>query len=275
VHSTSSSCARHDETGFIETAGQGVRYRVRGDGPPLLMIHGVGAPLEFWRPLEDRLADFRTITVDPPGAGRSSTPRGRFGMREYAGVMDDLLAHLGLDSVNVLGLSLGGMMAQELARQSPQRVEKLVLASTTCGLGSVPVPPQRWAAIASPLRFYSRRHYRRIAPILYGRQIIEDPALLDEHLDIRRRCRPSIRGHYTQLRAASTWSSLPWLRKLEMPVLVIAGSDDQLVPVLNGRMIASSVRDGRLEIIEGGSHVCLLQESARTSELIRDFLRED
>jgi poly(3-hydroxyoctanoate) depolymerase len=275
VRTTSPSISQHGETGFIESAGQGVRYRVRGDGPPLLMIHGVGAPLEFWRPLEEELEDFQTITVDAPGAGRSSTPRGSFGMRQYAGVMDDLLTHLGLDSVNVLGLSLGGMMAQELAHRSPQRVEKLVLASTTCGLGSVPVHPRAWAAIANPARFYSRRHYRKIAPILYGRQIIEDPALLEEHLEIRRRCKPSIRGHYAQLRAASTWTSLPWLRKLDMPVLVIVGSDDQLVPVINGRMIASTVRDGRLEIIEGGSHVCLVQESAHTSRLIRGFLQED
>jgi poly(3-hydroxyoctanoate) depolymerase len=272
VSTMAASIPRHAETGFIETAGQGVRYRVRGDGPPLLLIHGIGAPLEFWRPLEARLDDFRTITVDPPGTGRSSTPRGRFGMREYATVMEDLLTHLGVGRANVLGLSLGGMMAQELAHRSPQRVRKLVLASTTCGLGSVPVPPRTWAAVANPTRFYSHRHYRKIAPILYGEQIVEDPALLDEHLEIRRRCRPSIRGHYAQLRAAIAWTSRPWLRKLQMPVLVIAGSEDRLVPVANGRMIASSVRDGRLEIIDGGSHVCLLQHAPRTSQLIRDFL---
>jgi poly(3-hydroxyoctanoate) depolymerase len=275
VRSYTPSIPRHVETGFIETAtGESVRYRVRGDGRPLLMIHGIGAPLEFWGPLEDHLADFQTVTVDPPGVGRSSTPRGRFGMREFAEVMDGLLTHLGLDSANVLGLSLGGMMAQELARRSPERIEKLVLASTTCGLGSVPVHPRTWAAIASPARLYSRRHYRKIAPILYGEQVLEDPALLEEHMEIRRRSRPSLRGHYVQLRAAATWSSLPWLRRLDMPVLVIQGSEDQLVPVANGRIIASLVRNGRLEVIEGGSHVCLIQDAHRTSQLIRDFLEE-
>src|SRR4051794_8185504 len=234
------------------------------------MIHGVGAALEFWRPLESQLGQFRTITVDPPGSGRSSTPRGRFRMRDFAAVFDDLLTHLGLTSAHVLGLSLGGMMAQELAHRSPERVETLVLASTTCGLGSVPVDPRAWAAIANPARFHSRRHYRKIAPILFGPEILVDPSLLEEFLEIRRRCRPSIRGHYIQLRAAASWSGLPWLRTLRMPVLVISGSDDRLVSVVNARMIASAVSDPRLEIIPGGSHACLLQRAPRTSKLITD-----
>jgi pimeloyl-ACP methyl ester carboxylesterase len=262
------------ETRFMKTAGLRVRYRVRGDGPPLLMIHGVGAPLEYWRPLEARLGRFQTITVDPPGSGHSSRPRGRFSLREYAGVMEDLLEYLGIGSANVLGLSLGGMMAQELAHRSPGRVDKLVLASTTCGLGSIPVPPRAWTAIANPARFYSEAHLRKIAPLLYGERIVGDPALLDEHIEIRRHCRPSMRGHYVQLRAAATWTSRPWLRHLRMPVLVITGSDDRLVPIANGRIIAKAVPNGRLEIINGGSHVCVLQE-ARAAQLIGDFLDED
>src|SRR4051812_44871662 len=97
----------HAVSGFLETSGQGVRYRVRGDGPALLLINGVGAPLEYWDPLEAELADFTTISVDPPGAGRSSTPRGRFGIRDYAQVMEDVLDHLGVLTANVLGVSLG------------------------------------------------------------------------------------------------------------------------------------------------------------------------
>jgi poly(3-hydroxyoctanoate) depolymerase len=259
-------------TEFIESYGQMVRYRVHGDGPPLLMIHGIGAPLEFWSRLEANLEDFRTITVDPPGSGRSSNPRLHFGMRQFAGILDDLIAHLELDSVNVLGLSLGGMMAQELAHRSPDKVAKLVLASTTCGLGSVPASPKVLAAIMSPLRFYSRRHYEQIAPMMYGDQVAEDRSLLTEHMEVRKRIRPSVVGHFIQLKAAFTWTSRPWLRSLEMPVLVIAGGDDQVVPVANGRMLASTVRDGRLEVIAGGSHLCLLQEPRRASQLIADFV---
>lgn len=269
------SASTLEETQFMKTAGLRVRYRVRGDGPALLMINGLGLPLEFWHPLEARLGRFQTITVDPPGSGHSSVPRGRFGLREHAGVIDDLLEHLGIDSASVLGLSFGGMMAQELARRSPRRVEKLVLASTTCGLGGMPSPPMALTAVFNPVSLYSPAYFRKIAPLIYGERIVGDPALLDEHLEIRRHCRPSLRGHFVQLRAVSEWTSRPWLRHLQMPVLVIAGSDDQLVPAVNGRIIAEAVAHGRLEIIDGGSHLCVLQETARAARLIGDFLDED
>jgi len=164
VPTMTASGAREVETGFIESAGQHVRYRVRGDGPPLLMIHGVGAPLELWRPLEAKLEDFQPITVDPPGSGHSSTPNGRFGMRDFAQVMEDLLEHLGVDSANVLGLSLGGMIAQELAHRSPERIEKLVLASTSCGWTLNPVAV---GVIANRARYFSKRQRDMVTPIRY------------------------------------------------------------------------------------------------------------
>jgi pimeloyl-ACP methyl ester carboxylesterase len=262
MRSMTPSTTRDAETGFLQTAGQRVRYRVRGDGPPLLMIHGIGAPLELWRPLESKLADFRTITVDPPGTGHSTTPRARFEMPRYAEVMDDLLTHLGLDSANVLGLSLGGVMAQELARRSPERVEKLVLASTSCGIKSSPLSLALRAAPA-------RRRSRSDAHLRQG----ADSSLLRLQMELLGQYTPSVRGYLGQLRTALSWSSRSWLAELEMPVLVIAGDDDPLVPLANGRIIASTVRDGRLEVIPGGGHLCLFKESVHTSQLIRDFLR--
>lgn len=273
MRTMASPSAEREEAEFFTTDGLRVRYRDRGDGEPLLLINGIGAPLELWGPLEDRLADFRTITLDAPGAGASSTPRGRFGMRDHAGVLADLLDHVGVASATVLGLSLGGMMAQELAHRHPERVERLILASTSCGVGSTPADPRTLAAIASPVRFFSRRQYERIAPMFYGRQVREDPSLLHAHLEARAHAGTSLRGYYTQFGAACTWSSRSWLETLGMPVLVIAGSADQVVPVDNGHMLASAVADGRLEVIEDGSHMCLIQAADRTSGLIRDFVR--
>ena len=108
--------------------------------------------------------------------------------------------------------------------------------------------------------------------MLYGKQIANDPSLLQEQMEIRRRHRPSVAGYFVQMSAAWTWSSFPWLRKLEMPVLAISGSDDRIVPSANSRLIASAVRNGRAEIVDGGGHLCLIDQSARSSELIRNFL---
>ena len=146
-----------------------------------------------------------------------------------------------------------------------------MLAGTTCGLGGVPVPPRAWGALMNPLRFVSASQYRKIAPVFYGDEVRQDPTLFESHMALRSAMPISPRGYYAQLRAAWTWTSRPWLHRLHMPVLVIAGDRDRLVPLRNGRIIASRVRDGRLEVIRGGSHVCLLQAAPHTSQLIRDF----
>jgi pimeloyl-ACP methyl ester carboxylesterase len=232
------------------------------------MIHGIGAALEMWQPLERRLGDFTTITVDPPGAGRSTMPDGRFRMADFAGVLDDLLSHLRLESASVLGLSLGGMMAQELAHRSPERVDRLVLASTCCGWNS---DPQTSTLFATPARRRARRQDARSG----GRRPRSEPELsfLRLQWELRQMYRPSVRGLKLGLVAAFTWSSRPWLHTLGMPVLVLHGTDDAVLPVANGRIIATAVPDGRLEVYQDAGHLAVLQQPARTAGLIRDFVR--
>ena len=254
---------------FLDVMGHRVRYRVLGDGEPLLMIHGIGAPLEFWRPLEQRLDGCMTITVDPPGSGLSSVPRCYFPMRDFAAVFEHLLDRLGVDQAHVIGLSLGGMMAQEFAHRSRERVRTLILASTACGVGAVPAHPMRLAAMVSPLRFYSRHLYEKMASVFYGDG---DQELLHEHLKIRNEIPTSVRGFYMQMVAAATWSSLPWLHALDLPALVIYGTADRAFPAINGKLLAGRLRQGRLEMVPGGSHMWLLQEPDRSARLIREFL---
>jgi poly(3-hydroxyoctanoate) depolymerase len=253
------------ESGFIETAGQRVRYRVRGDGPPLLMINGLGAPLEFLRPLEPKLGDFCIVTVDAPGAGRSSTPEGPFGMDRFAEVMEDVLDHLGMDAISVLGLSFGGQIAQELARRSPGLVWKLILVSTVC---TSTVNPRAIPILARRAQSLYRRYAADSGTQLRG----PEPSLPRLQWGLLRKLAPSGRGFFVQSRASMTWSSRRWLNQLEMPVLVIHGTDDPLVPLRQSMLIASSVRDGRLEVIPGGGHTWILKEPAAASRLIRAFL---
>ena len=269
---TVSGSTEAEQTGFIDSVGQRVRYRVRGNGPPLLMIHGIGAPLELWRPLESRLSDFQTITVDPPGAGHSSMPQGRFRMAQFAEVMDDLLTHLRLDSASVVGLSLGGMIAQEFAHRSPDRVDKLILASTSCGWS---INPMTMSLFATPVRRYARDRGAPVAAAAAATLQAEPvSSLLRLHWELREHYNPSLRGYLVGLTAAWTWSSRRWLRELEMPVLAIAGSDDAIVPVANSRIIANSVRNGRLEVFPGAGHLCLLKQPVKAARLIREFLAQ-
>ena len=258
---------RDHETGYMETGGRRVRYHVRGEGPPLLMINGLAAPLEFWRPLEAQLGDFQTITVDAPGAGRSSTPDGTFGLDRFADVMDELLEHLNIDSAGVLGLSLGGMIAQELAHRHPERVDKLVLCATayrrTYNVRGTAILARR-----------ARNGYRRQRDRASG---VHSAAASGTRLRLLPRDLgelPSGRGFVLQMRAAMNWSSRAWLDQLEMPVLVIAGDDDPLIPISQSRRIAKTVRRGRLVVVPGGGHLWVLKEPAEAGGIVREFLLE-
>ena len=107
----------------------------------------------------------------------------------------------------------------------------------------------------------------------YGARAEEDFSLLQLHWPLSPASKPSIRGFRLGLLAAWTWSSRPWLHTLDMPVLALHGSDDAVVPVANGGIIASTVPDGRLEVFRGAGHLAILKESTRASRLIRDFVR--
>ena len=123
----------------LSPGGVEMFVRQRGAGRPLLLINGLGASVELLATLDERLASVaHTIAVELPGAGRSPTPRRPLSIAAMAKLLTELLDELGHEQVDVLGFSLGGIVAQQLAHDAPQRVRRLALASTACGWGSVP-----------------------------------------------------------------------------------------------------------------------------------------
>ena len=252
------------------------RVRVSDEGPddgrpPLLLLNGIGANLEMWQPLLDRL-DRRTIAVDLPGSGCSPTPLLPMSIADDARLALRLLDELGLDAVDVLGFSFGGSVAQELAKQAPARVRRLVLASTSCGWGGVPGSPLALALLKNPLRYYSPAAFMAEAPVIVGGSGAHDQPFLDEQARRRADRPPSPIGYWYQLCAAMSWSSFCWLQTLQQPTLVLAGDRDQVVPVVNARLMASWLPNARLRTWRDGGHMMLLDSAARVAPEIEDFL---
>jgi pimeloyl-ACP methyl ester carboxylesterase len=121
----------------VRILGHRLRVSVRGNGPSVLLINGLGASIALWEPLHQDLADFRVISFDAPGSGRSSTPRVPYTIGALADVVANLLDVLGEEAVDVVGYSFGGALAQQFARDYPHRVRRLVLGATTCGWGGL------------------------------------------------------------------------------------------------------------------------------------------
>jgi poly(3-hydroxyoctanoate) depolymerase len=267
-----------EDTGVRVIAADGVRLRVRrrGTGRPLLIITGIGAGLELAEPFEDELLarGRATISFDAPGVGGSSPYRWPRRMSGIARTVEVLLDELGVGAVDVLGVSMGGLVAQQLAHQAPHRVRRLVLAATAPGLGGVPGSPCVVARLATPRRHRRPEHLAAIAGTIYGGRYRQDPAAARHHTHAHL-AGTSWRGYLGQLYAVTGWSSLPWIWRLPQPTLVLAGDDDPIVPVVNARILAALIPRVQVHVAEGLGHLFLLEEPAAMADLVSAFLAGD
>ncbi len=259
---------------FVGVDGVRLRTSVRGSGPPVLIITGLGASLDFGVPFERELAkrQLQVITFDMPGVGQSTPYAWPRRMRGVAGTVRRMVEAFGYDRVDVLGTSLGGLVAQQLAHQAPDLVRRLVLAATGPGLGGVPGSPLVLLSLATPRRYYQPDYYRQIAGRIYGGLARQDPDALLHGSVARFVERPSVRGYLGQLYAVSGWTSMPWLHRLRQPTLVLAGDDDPIVPLVNGRILAGRIPGARLHVMHGGGHLFLLERPTESAALVADFL---
>lgn len=256
-----------------------LRVRVRGTGDPLLLITGIGASLELAEPFEDQMVarGFQVISFDAPGVGQSTGYRRPRRMPGIARTIERLLDALDRPCVDVLGVSLGGIIAQQLAHQAPGRVRRLVLCATGAGvfgLGGIPGSPKVVLEMATPRRYRSPDHYRKVAGMIYGGTTRRNPDTLLKHSVARFTEPPSLSGYVGQLYALAFWTGLPWLGRLPQPTLVISGDDDPIVPAVNGRILARCIPYSRLHIVPGGGHLFILERPADIADLVVEFLHE-
>ena len=261
---------------FVDTAASpSVRVARIGDGEPLLLINGLGANLEMWQPLVRVLAaDRELIAFDLPGTGRSARPRWPLRMPQLARLVTELLDDLGYDQLDVLGYSLGGIVAQELAHRAPERIRRLVLCATTPGLPSMPPDPIVTALMLTPARYWNRQLAELIIPIIAGGRTARDPRVLRAGLERRLVQPPTALGYLYQLYALSGWSSHPWIRSVRHPALVLHGDHDPVVPLVNGRYLADALPNGRLEVVKGAGHLFLLDEPRSVAPALTAFLAD-
>ena len=255
-----------------DVGGQTLRVGIRhGDRsrPALLLFNGIGASIELAEPFIDALHGPEAIIFDVPGVGGSPAPTLPYRPWTLARLTAQLLDQLGYDQVDVLGVSWGGALAQQFAFQKARRCRRLVLAATSPGSLMVPGKLTVLLKMATPRRYKDPDYLDQIAGDLYGGEFRRSPERVRSHL---RHVRwSSDYGYYLQLIAAMGWSSLPWLRLLTQPTLVIAGTDDPIVPVVNGRILAKLIPGARLVTIDDG-HLFLVTRPRDAAKIVADFL---
>jgi poly(3-hydroxyalkanoate) depolymerase len=182
-----------------------------------------------------------------------------------------MLGELGYDRFDVLGISWGGALAQQIALQYPRRCRRVVLVATATGSLMVPARPRVLAHLSSPRRHRDPAHAARIAGTIYGGAIRRDPELAA--LIIQGQSAPvSVTGYLYQLTAGAGWTSLPWLPLIRQPVLILAGNDDPIIPLANARIMAALLPRAILRVYPDG-HLGLLTRAAELAPVVSDFLR--
>ena len=188
-------------------------------------------------------------------------------------MLEHLLDHLGYDRVDVLGVSWGGGLAQQLAHQAPQRVRRLVLAATAPGvpgLGGVPGRPSALISMLNPRRYRDPDYLASVAGRLYG--VGRSPARGALRGTIGQA--PVIPGIPAPALGRAGLDGVAVAAEPRAVTLVLAGDDDPLVPVANGQILARLIRDARLVVVRGGGHLFLLQLAPEMATLIADFVME-
>jgi len=258
---------------LIPALGQQIRVNIRaGSGVPLVLCNGIGAGLEVLDSLVDQLDPNTTVVrFDVPGVGGSSDSPLPYSFPYLAAVLGQVLNTLGLggEGVDVLGLSWGGALAQQFAFQNPRRCRRLILVSTGVGIGMVPGRPAVLAKLLTPRRFLDHDYAARIAGELYGGSARTDASIVRRLFD-RQLMAGSPVGYAHQLLAASVWSSLFALPLIRQPTLVVAGTDDPIIPVVNARIMSRLLPHATMHLHAGG-HVDLVTNPAEFAPLIESF----
>jgi pimeloyl-ACP methyl ester carboxylesterase len=255
--------------------GVDVYFEDAGDGPPVLFLNGSGSTIADVRPLVTRLAGrFRVAIADARGMGRTAVTTHRYAMSDLASDATGLVDHLGWDTFSLLGVSFGGMIAQELAVTVPERIRRLALVCTSSGgAGGSSYPLQDLAALApeeraerSTLILDSRFDATWLADHPGDRAIVEQAQ--------RRRAgavtADAQRGAELQLVARAGHDVFDRLPRITCPTLVASGRYDGIAPPENGAAIAERIAGATLRLYDGG-HLFFLQDPTAIPDVM-DFL---
>jgi pimeloyl-ACP methyl ester carboxylesterase len=247
-----------------------VVWEAQGEGAPVLLVHGLGYTRQGWGPLRDLLARrYRVLSYDNRGIGESEIAPGPYSVAELAADAADVLDAAGAQRAHVVGASLGGMVAQLLAAEQPERVERLVLVGTTPGgAGAYPLPQQTLALMAEA---------PSLPPDVALRRFVENALapgspLVDEVFAYRQRHPPDPAGWAAQAAAGAAWDADGRLGRIAAPTLVLAGTADAVVDPRNAQLLVDAIPGAKLELIDDAGHLPFWERAEDFAAIVERFL---
>jgi pimeloyl-ACP methyl ester carboxylesterase len=257
---------------FVENQGVRIYWDEQGTGAPLLLIMGLGATSDWWwrtRPV--LAARHRTIAFDNRGVGRSDVPPGPYSMAVMASDAAAVLDAAGVERAHVIGVSMGGMIAQEFALKYPERVVSLILGCTAPGgRNAVRAEADAIGALTGRAGMTPEQAEEAVIPFIYDAGTPR--ARIEEDLAIRRPWYATPEGYTAQLMAIVSWQAYDRLPQISVPMLVIHGKNDRLVPVGNGELIAARIPGAQLVLIPAAGHLFTTDQPEAAQAALLGFL---
>lgn len=249
-----------------------LHYVERGSGPALLLVPGIPAIASDWTPLAERLSvSRRVIAYDNRGSGASSVTPAPYTCAQLAADAVALLGWLGIERADVFGMSLGGMIAQELALGWPDRVNRLLLGCTHCGLEHA-ARPDREAGRAFALETDDwAERMQALAPFAFAEGV--DAELLSRFIEKKSGDVQDPEGYRGQIAAALAHDTYDRLPQIDCPALIVTGDDDRVIPGASSDVLHERIPGSRLEVVPGAGHLFFLEQPEVSVRLLEDFLR--
>ena len=263
-----------DELRFAEVGDLSVAYRQAGEGAPLVLLHGFLCDSRCWMPQLSGLSDrFNVVAWDAPGAGASSDPPDEFTTTDYARSLAGFLDAIGTGPAHVVGLSWGGILAQEFYRVYPERLRRLVLADTYAGWkGSLPEPVWK-ERLASCLREAAGPPDALVAAFLPGMFTDAAPRGLREELSvILSEFHPV--GFRLMSFSSAEMDTSALLPGIAVPTLVLWGEDDRRSPIRVAEQLHAAIPGAELAIIPNAGHLSNMEQPDAFNTHVRRFCRE-
>lgn len=260
---------------WADNGGTAIAYEVRGErGPWLVLVHGLGYGRLGWGTFADQLATSRRLVlIDNRGIGESDRPPGPYHVEDLAGDVLCVLSNLGIDHCDLVGASLGGMVALQLAADQPRIVGRLVLIASTPGEPQgAPLPEPTTALLRRDRRRTPLSPRRLIEGALAPETVAGCPDLVDRLLALRDAQPQEVEAWRAQAAASATFSLSVPLADVEVPTLAVAGLADTVIDPVNTMRFAFAMPRARALYLSPAGHLCFWEHPALLAEAAEEFL---
>lgn len=257
--------------------GVNLAYELHGTGDPLVLIHGAQSDRSiFANLLPDFVDQFQVLVFDQRGSGQSEKPDVEYTMGMIADDTAALMEHAGFSSAHVYGVSMGGMIAQELAIRHGAAVRSLVLGCTTPGgPHAVSLEGEAIQSSHSTATLSAEERGRALAETAFTTGYVEQhPELIPALIEARKKQPLDPIGFAHRMKAAYRHNTFDRLSQITCPTLVITGKDDALIAWENSQLLADHIANSELVVLEPAGHVFWVEQPARSREAIRTFLQK-